>query len=254
MPFVHQCLHSWTGSSHLSYRTCTRAAGLGGSGKVNLLITNLGFGERVPVYQNGVSAPQLNAGSDLEDIDFFLDGEHDESARRIGRRTVWAWPFPEANTVARHLAISGDSSVKMGTAPHAWNIILAAMVAALPRRWWRSHAFSGTLARFSEPLVSLTDRFVRETHGMRVDVHSAAGMRVSAVQAHESFRRCVGQSCAEFTMHLQSQHQRGAGTPGVHLTEELAGGSGGDGSARAALLARLTTTPGTLTFTTKGPT
>ena len=73
------------------------------------------------------------------------------------------------------------------------------MVAAVPREWWRRRRFSEGLARFSKPLVALTDRFVGETHAMRVDVTAADGSRSSAVQSHRSFRRVVGQSCAEFT-------------------------------------------------------
>jgi len=37
---------------------------------------------------------------------------------------------------------------------------------------------------------------------MRIDVTSTDGNAVSIVQAHESFRRCVGQSAAEFALDL----------------------------------------------------
>lgn len=58
------------------------------------------------------------------------------------------------------------------------------------------------LAKFSKPLVAVTDLFVGETHAMRIDVTGEDGRTVSVVQAHESFRRVVGQSCAEFTLAL----------------------------------------------------
>ena len=104
---------------------------------------------------------------------------------------------------------------------------------------------------------------------MRVDATSEAGSRVTAVQAHESFRRCVGQSCAEFTLALleakgkhtvavrggglgdspapeapqQAEALRGAlPAAGVFLPEELFG----DREARAPMLERLLATPGTL--------
>lgn len=95
---------------------------------------------------------------------------------------VWAWPFPEVCTAAEELRVSGASSVRMGTDPDIWNIILGAMAAVIPRSWWRSFAFSNALAVFSWPLVALTDQFVGETHGIRVDAVGEDGARVSAVQ------------------------------------------------------------------------
>ena len=41
-------------------------AGLGGSGEINLLITNEGFGEPVPTYRAGSFSPQLNGGQDVQ--------------------------------------------------------------------------------------------------------------------------------------------------------------------------------------------
>ena len=118
----------------------------------------------------------------------------------------------------------------MGTAPELWNTILHAMVQAVPRQWWKRRAFSQGLATFSKPLVALTDAFTGETHAMRVDVSGVGGGRVSAVQAHTSFRRCVGQSCAEFTLALLDA--RGDGAVGV--APEGAGGVGDPRDARAS--------------------
>lgn len=183
-------------------------AGLGGSGEINLFITNDGFGCEVPVYRNGEFAPSLDAGSreratGKSRVEFFL-AESDPSARLVGERAVWSWPFPEGALIPRQVTggISGSSSVGMGTAPDIWNEVMGIMVDVVPRAWWRSAAFSNGLAKFSKPLVDFTDRFVGETHAMRIDVTSEDGSRVSAVQAHESFRRCVGMSCAEFTRAL----------------------------------------------------
>ena len=219
-------------------------AGLGGSGEVNLLITNEGFGEPVPVYQNGRYAPQMNAGGDERTVEFFLDST-DRSAELVGERAAWAWPFPEARTVARQLDIAGDSWVGMGTAPAIWNDVLGLFVKIVPRAWWRSQAFSNGLAKFSRPLVAATDLFVGETHAMRVDVTSTDGARVSAVQAHESFRRVVGQSCAEFTLALLD----GAGPPGVYTPEALFA----DAAKRKPLLERLLALEGTLNWGFEGP-
>lgn len=55
-------------------------------------------------------------------------------------------------------------------------------VQVIPRAWWRSEAFSQFLADFSEPLVWLADRFVGETHGMRVEVRGTQGTTATAVQ------------------------------------------------------------------------
>eukprot|EP00966_Prymnesium_polylepis_P119804 2768678-Prymnesium_polylepis.1 len=131
-------------------------AGLGGSGEINLLITNEGFGDEVPTYKNGVLSPQLNGGADGTTVEFFLDPS-EPSASLVGERAVWAWPFPEAATVARQLEIRGDSAVRMGTAPDIWNAVLSFFVALVPREWWRSRAFSNGLAQFSRPLVAVTD-------------------------------------------------------------------------------------------------
>ena len=42
---------------------------------------------------------------------------------------------------------------------------------------------------------------------MRVDVTGVSGAVATGIQVHESFRTCVGQSCAEFVKHLLQQHQ-----------------------------------------------
>lgn len=125
------------------------------------------------------------------------------------------------------------------------------MCEAVPRELWKSRAFSMGLARFSKPLVSLTDRFVGETHAMRIDVQAEDGSTCTAVQSHESFRRVVGQSCAEFTAHLLSARgllpaQDGAELPasGVFLPESLFESA----NARAALLERLLAVEGTIEY------
>ena len=157
----------------------------------------------------------------------------------------------------------------MGTAPDLWNTVMGLMVSVVPRGWWKQRAFSQGLADFSEPLVRVTDRFTGETHAMRVDATAEDGSRVTAVQAHESFRSCVGQSCAEFTLalleakgvHKVAERGGGLGDPpapeatrqaealraalpaaGVFLPEELFA----DTAARAPMLERLLGTPGTL--------
>ena len=125
----------------------------------------------------------------------------------------------------------------MGTAPAIWNTVLRLMVAVVPRAWWSSKRFSEGLARFSEPLVRVTDAFVGESHAMRVDVSSATSdATVAAVQRHDSFRRCVGQSCAEFVLDALDH-----ATPGVSLPEERYA----DAASRERILARLSSTPGT---------
>ena len=202
-------------------------AGLGGSGAINLDITNYGFGPPVPRIVAGEATRTENyAGTDFGTIAY--DGLNAE---------CWAWPFPEAATTGEFLKITGSSRAGMGTAPRIWNTVLRLMVAVVPRAWWSSRRFSEGLARFSEPLVRVTDAFVGESHAMRVDVSSATSERsVAAVQRHDSFRRCVGQSCAEFVLDALDQ-----ATPGVALPEERYA----DRASREQILARLSSTPGT---------
>ena len=72
---------------------------------------------------------------------------------------------------------------------------------------------------------------------MRVYVSSSSSAEsVAAVQRHDSFRRCVGQSCAEFVLDALDQ-----ATPGVALPEERYA----DAASRERILARLSSTPGT---------
>jgi len=244
-------------------------AGLGGSGAVNLYITNDGFGEEVNVFRDGKLAPQMDSGGGLRKVEFFLPGREETSRSLVGERSVWNWPFPEGCTVAERLEISGSSSVGMGTAPDLWNSVMGLMVRVVPRGWWKERAFSQGLADFSQPLVTITDRFTGETHAMRVDATAEDGSRVTAVQAHKSFRRCVGQSCAEFTLalleakgvHKVAVRGGGLGDPpapeatqqaetlraslaqsGVFLPEDLFA----DAQARAPMIERLLATPGTL--------
>ena len=88
--------------------------------------------------------------------------------------------------------------------------------------------------------MTLTDRFTGETHAMRVDATAEDGSRVTAVQAHTSFRRCVGQSCAEFALDLLREPP----VPGVYLPEILYA----EAPRREAVLGALTSTPGTTAF------
>ena len=217
--------------------------GLGGSGSVNLEITNNGFGEPQAQFEQGTLRLYKNlSGRLLGKVDFYLAHEESSSAaqERIGRQTVFAWPFPESATVARELAITGDSSAAMGTAPDFWNTMLGLLVDIVPRKWWKSAKFCKFLADFSEPLVKLTDAFLEETHGMRVDVVGENSKSISIVQAHESFRTCVGQSCAEFALDLMSFPGKGVQLPEQRYRDD---------TARRRIISRLTSTPGTLSYT-----
>mmetsp|Transcript_20964 Transcript_20964/g.44860 ORF Transcript_20964/g.44860 Transcript_20964/m.44860 type:complete len:491 (+) Transcript_20964:221-1693(+) len=235
-------------------------AGLGGSGDVNLYITNLGFGEAMAQYERGrLRLYEALSGLILGKISFFLSEEewsnkpiigfgNDEARARVGSQTVFAWPFPEAATVPAELGARGESSAAMGTAPDIWNDMLGLLVNLVPRQLWRSKRFSQFLADFSQPLVKATDYILKmaspdvvgETHAMRVDVTSTDGYAVSVVQAHESFRRCVGQSCAEFALDLL-EHP----SPGVQLPEQRYRHD----HARERIIKRLTSTPGTFAYT-----
>eukprot|EP00472_Partenskyella_glossopodia_P008172 CAMPEP_0197530904 /NCGR_PEP_ID=MMETSP1318-20131121/33364_1 /TAXON_ID=552666 /ORGANISM="Partenskyella glossopodia, Strain RCC365" /LENGTH=115 /DNA_ID=CAMNT_0043086913 /DNA_START=57 /DNA_END=400 /DNA_ORIENTATION=- len=88
---------------------------------------------------------------------------------------------------------------------------------------------------------------VGETHAIRVDVRGAGGRRVSAVQAHESFRRIVGQSAAEFTLAMLGGGLDGEqtdSTSGVYTPEVLFSKK----SVRERVLKRLLNVPGTLNY------
>lgn len=236
-------------------------AGLGGSGAINLYITNLGFGDAMGVYKGGeLTFSTELPGKILGSVDFFLSGDqqpvdddarrgNEESRRRVGKKQVFAWPFPEAATVPSFLRSRGDSIAGMGTAPDIWNSLLGFLVVLLPRSLWRKQGFSQFLADFSEPLVRLTDALLRlsdpqgigETHAMRIDVTSAEGSRMaSTVQAHDSFRQCVGQSCAEFALDCLESPDPGVSLPELRYS---------DGPTRACLIAKLTSTPGTFCYT-----
>jgi hypothetical protein len=236
-------------------------AGLGGSGNINLYITNLGFGEPMVQYDQGQLRffPALS-GLLLGQVDFFLPpdvvGNHQKNGNqlvkdRVGRRTIFAWPFPEAATVPTHIRARGNSYAAMGTAPHVWNILLGVLVDVIPRPWWRLERFSQFLADFSQPLVWLSDKFlelvvgVGETHAMRVDVTFVSGSReeakgVSIVQAHDSFRTCVGQSCAEFALDILENPR-----PGVYVPEQLYD----EADDRRRVIEKLTSTSGTFCYT-----
>jgi hypothetical protein len=238
-------------------------AGLGGSGPLNLFITNLGFGEPMVQFDRGQLRfyPALS-GLLLGKVDFFVPDKdlpvsafgNQVARQRVGRQTVFSWPFPEAATVSNHLRIRGSSLAAMGTAPAIWNDMLGLLVKVIPRPWWRNPKFSKFLADFSEPLVRATDWFLKvadssggsgETHAMRVDVTGRDGPRdgpstISVIQAHDSFRRCVAQSCAEFALDCLAHP-----APGVWLPETRYQ----DSAPRARIIAKLTSTPGTFCYT-----
>jgi predicted dinucleotide-binding enzyme len=229
-------------------------AGLGGAGVVNLYITNLGFGESMAQYDNGeLRFFMALSGILLGKVDFFLPNISDKGNQlvkeRVGTQTVFAWPFPEAATAPKSLKARGNSYAAMGTAPDIWNAMLGILVSVVPRPWWKNAKFSKWMADFSQPLVLATDAWLKlsglgETHVMRVDVTAGREGRdggVSIVQAHDSFRQCVGQSCAEFCLDIL-QHPD---TPGVYLPEQRYR----DHADRQRILKRLTTTPGTFCYT-----
>lgn len=233
-------------------------AGLGGSGSINLYITNLGFGDAMGLFQNGSLEFSTDIpGKILGEVEFFLDDEYgagsdpgsNAARQRVGSKQVFAWPFPEAATVPTNLRSRGNSVAAMGTAPDIWNTMLGVLVFLVPRKLWREPWFSLFLANFSEPLVRLTDAWLRfsdpegigETHAMRIDVVSVDRKVIgSCVQAHDSFRQCVGQSCAEFALDCLENP-----TPGVFLPESRYS----DEKRRRACIQRLTRTPGTFCYT-----
>ena len=238
-------------------------AGLGGSGVVNLYITNLGFGEPMVGYDQGQLRFFMElSGRLLGRVDFFLpflknhEGNN-QVQERVGTKTVFAWPFPEAATTAKQLNAKGNSVAAMGTAPNIWNDMLGILVSIVPRSWWRNPRFSQWMADFSKPMVLATDAWMKwtgmgETHAMRIDVTKKFGRDdaggVSIVQAHDSFRVCVGQSCAEFALDLLLEapnHGDEETRTGVMLPEQRYAND----KDRARILKRLTTTPGTFCYT-----
>ena len=191
--------------------------------------------------------------------------------RRVGTKMVFAWPFPEAATTAQQLGARGNSYAAMGTAPDIWNDMLGILVRFIPRRWWRNPSFSQWLADFSQPLVWVSDQYLKwmgigETHAMRIDVTFGRDSQegaVSILQAHDSFRTCVGQSCAEFALDVLLEDEstttstfsattgnsaktgRRRPRPGVYLPEQRYQLE----EDRKRILDRLTTTPGTIAYT-----
>ena len=235
-------------------------AGLGGSGVVNLYITNLGFGEPMVQYDQGKLRWFMElSGLLLGKIDFFLDNlpnhpGNELAEERVGRQTVFAWPFPEAATVPKNLNLLGNSYAAMGTAPDLWNSMLGILVNIVPRPFWRNAKFSKFMADFSQPLVLATDALMKqtgtgETHAMRIDVSSIASPRetskgVSIIQAHDSFRKCVGQSCAEFALDIL-RDDNDTNKHGVYLPEQYYE----DDQDRRRIIEKLTRTPGTFCYT-----
>ena len=70
-------------------------AGLGGSGEINLYITNLGFGDDMAQFHHGkLQRSRDLSGRLLGTVDF---------GPLVGSKRVFFWPFPEAATVASDL-------------------------------------------------------------------------------------------------------------------------------------------------------
>ena len=214
-------------------------SGLGGIGDVNLYITNLGFGEPMTQMQDGrLRSWRALSGKLLGRVDF---GDN-----IVGSQQVFAWPFPEAATVAKELNATGDSVAAMGTAPDMWNSIMGVLVNIVPRSWWRSKRFSKFMADFSQPMVKLSDAYLKaadvsygtgETHAMRIDVTRRDSSGVTITQGHRSFRECVGQYAAEFALDCLQHGEE----PGVFLPEQRYR----EQNARKRIVDKLTTTPGT---------
>jgi hypothetical protein len=296
--------------------------GLGGSGTVNLYITNLGFGDDMVMFEKGIRTRFDDlSGRLLGKVDFFINNkddddydnndnnnnaveegnsswnkdDNDKAKSRVGTQKVFAWPFPEAVTVGKELSITGSSSSAMGTAPEIWNDMLGLLVDLVPRNWWRSRKFSKFLADFSEPLVLATDFAMRklsssssssssgggdcgETHAMRIDViteteeetimsDSATATTgssttthqkmTSIVQCHDSFRICVGQSCAEFALDALLENPSTSTKTATDTTDTTTCTTGGvylpeqryrNDKDRTRIVSKLTNTPGTFAY------
>ena len=79
---------------------------------------------------------------------------------------------------------------------------------------------------------------------MRIDVTSCVNRgqqqrTMSTIQAHESLRTCVGQSCAEFALDCLEHPQAGVYYPEQRYDDEV---------ARKRIIDKLTTTDGTFCF------
>jgi hypothetical protein len=126
--------------------------------------------------------------------------------------------------------------------------MLGILVDAAPRPWWRSERISKFIADFYQPLDILIDKVLKqlssdqvgETHATRIDFATESGKRISVVQAHESFRRIVGQSCAELALDAFENP-----LPGVFLPEQRCRQQ----SERSRIMKKLTSTPETFAYT-----
>jgi hypothetical protein len=76
---------------------------------------------------------------------------------------------------------------------------------------------------------------------MRIDVESMDGsMMMSTIQAHDSLRQCVGQSCAEFALDCLDYPNPGVFYPEQRYEDEV---------SRGRIIHKLTNTPGTFCYT-----
>ncbi|CAN0015602.1 unnamed protein product, partial [Choristocarpus tenellus] len=102
-----------------------------------------------------------------------------------------------------------------GTAPEPWNYLLKGMT-LLPDSIMGDRALMQGLAKFSEPLVRITDKLVGATNAMRLDARARDGRTALLMYAHEDLEVCVGIATAAFAMATL----RGDVKPGVWFPEE----------------------------------
>eukprot|EP00612_Vaucheria_litorea_P000162 CAMPEP_0171451642 /NCGR_PEP_ID=MMETSP0945-20130129/67_1 /TAXON_ID=109269 /ORGANISM="Vaucheria litorea, Strain CCMP2940" /LENGTH=407 /DNA_ID=CAMNT_0011976147 /DNA_START=104 /DNA_END=1323 /DNA_ORIENTATION=+ len=184
-------------------------AGTGNAGTTILSATFLILAERVLCFKENVPLYH-NPASDFKKVNF---GE------ALGDKTVFRMNLIEARTCNEVLNIPNIDTF-FGTAPEIWNHLLA-LVAVLPRKWLRNRNLMQSFAKFSEPIVRLTDKLVGSTNAMKVSAVSNDRETCQISYAHRDLEECVGIATAAFAASVL----RGDVRHGVWFPEEAFGDS-----------------------------
>ena len=111
---------------------------------------------------------------------------------------------------------------RFATAPEVWNVLFAALKAAVPKPILADKALMKALALLSLLIICVIDKLVGATNAMRIDACAAEGSRVRFSVTHDDMEQSVGlATTAAFALEALHGGDQGPVPPGFYFPAGL---------------------------------